>query len=89
MTLSPCAFHPRVTVVVRKRPRSFYQKCRWQVTPKHAYNLDPTKSERAHYAAVQARAHTQLVRQRLATVVSARRAAMDLPWHKVTLVCAS
>ena len=37
-----------------KRPRSFCQKCRWQVTPKHAYTLDPTKSEWAEYAAVQA-----------------------------------
>ena len=29
-------FHPRVA---RKRPRSFCQKCRWQVTAKHAYTL--------------------------------------------------
>ena len=28
-------FHPRVTAVARKRPRSFCQKCRWQVTAKH------------------------------------------------------
>ena len=27
---------------------------RWQVTPKQAYTLDQTKSERADYAAVQA-----------------------------------
>ena len=40
--------------VACKRPRSFYQKCRWQVTPKHAYALDPTKTEWADYAAVQA-----------------------------------
>ena len=32
-------FHPRVTAVARKRPRSFRQKCRWQVTAKHAYTL--------------------------------------------------
>ena len=32
-------FHPRVTAVARKRPRSFRQKCRWQVTTKHAYTL--------------------------------------------------
>ena len=32
-------FHPRVTAVARKRPRSFYQKRRWQVTAKHAYTL--------------------------------------------------
>ena len=29
-------------------------KCRWQVTPKHAYILDPTKSEWAGYVAIQA-----------------------------------
>ena len=28
--------HPRVTAVARKRPRSFCQMCRWQVTAKHA-----------------------------------------------------
>ena len=32
-------FNPRVTAVARKRPRSFHQKCRWQVTAKHAYTL--------------------------------------------------
>ena len=29
----------RVTAVARKRSRSFCQKCRWQVTAKHAYTL--------------------------------------------------
>ena len=38
-------------IVAHKRPRSFCQKCRWQVTPKHAYTLDPTKSEWLDYAA--------------------------------------
>ena len=32
-------FHPRVTAVARKRPRSFCQKRRWQVTTEHAYTL--------------------------------------------------
>ena len=32
-------FHPRVTAVARERSRSFCQKCRWQVTAKHAYTL--------------------------------------------------
>ena len=32
-------FHPRVTAVARKRSRSFCQKCRWQVTAKHAYTF--------------------------------------------------
>ena len=70
---------PHVTAVARKRLRSFCQKCRWQVTPKHAYILDPTKSGWADNAAVQAvwelirkRAHTKLVGEHLATVVSDR-----------------
>ena len=32
-------FHPSVTAVARKRPRSICQKRRWQVTAKHAYTL--------------------------------------------------
>ena len=40
--------------MARKRSRPFFQKCRWQVTPKHAHTFDPTKSEWADYAAVQA-----------------------------------
>ena len=38
-------FQPRVTAVARKRPRSFCQMSRCEVTPKHAYILDPTKLE--------------------------------------------
>ena len=30
-----CPFHPCVTTVACKRPQSFCQKCRWQVTFKH------------------------------------------------------
>ena len=54
LTLIRCPFHPRVIAVARKRSRSFCQKCRWQVTPKHAHTFDPTESEWADYAAVQA-----------------------------------
>ena len=54
LTLIRCPFHPCVTAVARKRPQSFCQKCRWQVAPKHAYILDPTKSKWADCAAVQA-----------------------------------
>ena len=32
-----------------KRPWSFCQKCRWKVTPKHAYTFHPTKLEWADY----------------------------------------
>ena len=55
LTLTPCAFHPRVTALECKRPRPFCPKRRWQVTSKHAYTLDPTKSEWSDYAAVQAK----------------------------------
>ena len=55
LTLIRFPFQPSATAVACKRARSFYQKCRWQVTtPKHAHTLDPTKSEWADYAAVQA-----------------------------------
>ena len=32
-------FHPRVTAVASKRSQSLCQKCRWQVTAKHASTL--------------------------------------------------
>ena len=54
LTLIRCPFHPHVTAVAHKRPRPFYQKCRWQVTLKDAYAFDPTNSEWADYAADQA-----------------------------------
>ena len=44
----------RVRIPAGAWPQSFCQKCRWQVTPKHTYTLDPSKSEWADYAAVQA-----------------------------------
>ena len=39
LTLISVSVPPRVTAVARKRPWSFCQKCRWQVTAKHAYTL--------------------------------------------------
>ena len=38
-------FHPHDTT--GRRPWSFFQKCREQITAIQAYILDPTKSERA------------------------------------------
>ena len=32
-------FYPCITAVARKRSRSSCQKCRWQVTAKHAYTV--------------------------------------------------
>ena len=54
LTPIQCLLHPRITTVACKRPRSFCQKYRRQVTPKHAYTLVSSKPEWADYAAVQA-----------------------------------
>ena len=54
LTLIRCPFHTHAAAVARETFRQFYQKGRWPVTPKHPYTLDPTKSEWADYAAVQA-----------------------------------
>ena len=55
------------------------QKRRWQVTPKHAYTLDPVKSELADYATcpgivwepIRKLTHTQIIREHSVTVISA------------------
>ena len=69
------------------RPWSFWQKCRWQVTPKNAYTLDPAKLEWADYAIQEMCANLlgkqalmQLAREHSATVVSARWVTVD--WSK-------
>ena len=88
LTLIRCPFHPRVTAVARKTTttttttttkRSFCQKCRWQVTPKHVCTLDPTKWKvdwlcrcpGIVWEPTRKRAHMQLVREHLVTVISA------------------
>ena len=45
---------PQITAVAHKRCPSFCQKCRWQVTPEHAYTLDSVKSDWVDYVTVQA-----------------------------------
>ena len=82
---------PCVTSVARKKkgPLSFCWKCRWQVTPKHAYTLDPTKSEWADYA-VQAlcgnltgkQVYNQFVGELLVTVFSACLATVYWSWPR-------
>ena len=48
------AIYAYEVLFVGKRPRSLYSKMsRWQVTPKHAYTRDSTKSERADFAVIQ------------------------------------
>ena len=54
LTLIWWPLRPHVTVVACKRPWSFCQKCRWQVTSEHVNTLDPTKLEWADYAVVHA-----------------------------------
>ena len=50
-----CPFHLCVITVASKRPWSFCQQCRWQVTAIYiVYTLDPMKLELADCAAVQA-----------------------------------
>ena len=78
---------PCVTAVVRKRPRSFCQKCRWQVIPTLAYVLDPRSrsgltmlSWHSRGTYQDNRARTQLVRKHSATVVSSRWASLDWFW---------
>ena len=50
LELTVCSFlfcvhsTPRVTTAPHKRPQSFCQKCRWQVTPEDAYTLKPILS---------------------------------------------
>ena len=45
LTFIRCPFHPLFTAVARKRPGHSAKIAEWQVTPRHAYILDPTKSE--------------------------------------------
>ena len=90
LTFIRCPFHPSVAAVPRKRPRSFCQKCRWQVTPKHAYTLGPTQSAWAYYAArctgivwkPTRKTSSNAVREHSATIVAARWATVDWWWLK-------
>ena len=52
LTLIQHLFHIHVTAVAGKRPQSFCQKCRGQVTAKDTCTLDLVKSEWVDYTAV-------------------------------------
>ena len=43
-----CLFHPNVTAAASKKSSSFCQKCRWQVTTKHACILRMWLSMKGH-----------------------------------------
>ena len=62
-----------------KRPLSFCQKCRWQVTPKHIYTLDPC-CPGIVWSLSGKQAQMQLVREHSATAVSAHWATVDWSW---------
>ena len=90
LTLIQCLFHPRVSAVACKRPRSFYPKIRCQVytwTHIHSWPNEvrvgwlcccPGKV----WEPIQKQAHMQLVGEHLATDVSACWATVDWSWHK-------
>ena len=85
LILIQCPFHTCVTAVACKRPRPFCQKCRWQVTPKHAKVGVGWLCCCAGivWEPIRKRAHTQLIREHSATVVSAHWAIVDWYWPKV------
>ena len=79
--------------MAHKRPWSFCQKCRWHITPKHIYTLDPMKLEWADYAVSAycgnlTSSHATRQRKPSATVVPARWATVDWSWHKEWNQCA-
>ena len=83
LTLIWCLFHPRIAAVARKRPRSFCQKRRWQVTSKTEVGVGwLNRCPRTVWEPIRKRIHTQLFRERSATIVSARWATVDWSWHK-------
>ena len=95
LTLIWCAFRSRFTAVARKRPRSFCQKCRcWlhlnthtPVTQRSRNGLTMPLSRHSAETYPE-RALTQLVSEHSSTVVSARWATVDRPWHKEWNWCA-
>ena len=85
LTLIRCPFHPCVTTVAHKRPRSFCQKCRWQVTPRHTYTLGAgwvCHCPGRVWGSIRKWAHMQLIREHPVTVVSGCWATVDWSWSK-------
>ena len=54
LSLIQCPFYPRVTAVALKRPLRSAESADGRLHLNTHYTLDPTKSEWADYAAVQA-----------------------------------
>ena len=79
------------------KTQSSCQKYRWQVTPKHAYILDPTKWEWVDYAAIQAwcgnLSGNELTRNSSGNTRSQSSQLVEPLWtdpgQRVELVCAS
>ena len=78
LTLIWRLLHPVLLQWHIKDPGKSDKKCWWQVTPKHSYTLDQTKSKWADHAVLAEcgnllgkQTHMQLIREYLATVISA------------------
>ena len=75
-------FHP-VLARWHIRPRSFYQKCSWQVKPKHVVQSPSGLIMLSRCGKLSGKwTHTQLVRKHSATVISARWGIEDWSWPK-------
>ena len=101
ITLFRYPFHPRVTTLARKRSQSICQKCRWQVTAKHARTLRMRLCikwcDRVHGCMVYAE-HTKITlatcccwtwhkRQTCTTYPTTEKEfAMLVSWHKTHVV---
>ena len=93
--LIQCLFHPRVTAVAPQRPGHSAKSAGGRLLVNMHIYPDPTKTEWADYAAVQAycgepvwkQAHRQLVREHSAMAVSACWATVDWCWHEERNKC--
>ena len=89
LTLIWCPFHPCVTAVIRKRPRSFCKSASGRLhlnmhtplTQRSRSGLTMPLSRRS-VGTYQERVHTQLVREHSVTVVSAHWATVDWSWPR-------
>ena len=85
LTLIWRLLHPVLLQWHIKDPGKSDKKCWWQVTPKHSYTLDQTKSKWADYATVQALCGSLSGNEptrNSVTVVSACWATVDWSWPK-------
>ena len=88
LTLIWCPFHPCVTAVARKRPHYSAKSAGGRLhlnthTPwTHGSQSGLTRCPGRVWESIRKRAHTQLIREHLVTVISARWATVDWSWPK-------